>query len=1210
MRASHWFGVALFLLLLILISSIALADGGVVVSTEPQSPLPATGEAAGPIALKMAPDETTATFALYLRNTTAATLENMALFAYLENARGQTLPEVGLEFLDPADDQPLDSFSLPAGGQSQVLLQVDNLTAFGTFTGTITLQHTRTVTPSAEAEEATTETTLQVLASFSLEKPGQPKIVVQGADENGNISHTASTPDAELHLELLEDNGQVPVDDLIISLSAAAGRSDGAPGPDATLTWSSDGQSEGPLDLPAHGRRTLTLRATLPEATDYRGWLDLQYGDQLDHYTVLITRAASPAVEIQEADADGTVPLVVRSASFESTVTLKLPYGQAAVQDLVVTVGDPKREDGSPTNSAAKLGCSVCDGQAHSLEAATPLQIAITGQGLETGTYKADMILSYRHERQEVPLRITRSALASNLDLGQPETGDGINWPWPWCLHRGATVEVKAIVTEKAGQATEINYPTIELLSRLDQKGKRYSVSGETIELLRQEDSGELVIVSTTERNEMLDLAPREQATFVYRIDNLARAGTYSGKIRVLGPDSTAVEQEFTITVKDGWLFAFLTILIGVVLSYLLRQWRRTGRIRNLRAAKIARLEVEIQALHDETPEDPVWTNLQGQLRILQTRNRVEEDMSDEDVDDALNHIGERQNKYQQALAARDKIRRLLQKYPTEPEDLASKKREYEEDTQALFKTLQDQLAQPGDAGLGSAEAHQTLTNLQGKRDEIEVHAVQDPAEKLQLQVGDLIAEIEADGLDDLKKGAEALEGSVDQIVVDVQAQDADIQVQADRLSARIEEYANLRLDQLAELLRRLEAQQEAEAHVQDWGAVDARQADAWKHHGLAQDQATAAGKLEEWKKGRHDYLGASIEFLSILASPGGRPPDIDAPEWRRLLAGVPDLQRSLQAAAAAWDRESPEAERAYQRAREEYLKLLVEVMRLRIAATGDLARKRPRFVVVADWTRILAGDKLAPKLAALDAVTEALPSASDTPQERREKYEAARRSYVVDQVQALQAGHAEMNAYYEAHKTEGNHPQDPLWTDEIPAELAKMAAASAAAKDKIDPRPTTEEALLEAEKTARQAQYQYALSLQEIEGFGPPGLAPKALAPIHLVEGLAWAVAAVPVALAAALSAPSRTDLAEKKVPQYKPKPPGHYLGRVLWLDTLAALVALVVASIAGLSALWVGETAFGGVLYISAFLWGFGLTSATTAVADVWTKLGVPTS
>jgi hypothetical protein len=1197
MRAHHWLAVALFLLLLVLISSITFADG-VTISAEPQEP-------GGSIVLPMAPGETTATLSLYLRNTTTATLENLDLFAYLEDDRGQALPGVGLNFLDPTNDQPLEGFALAAESRRPVHLQVENLAAFGTFTGTISLQ--QTVSP-------TTETTFQVLANFRLDKPGQPKIAVQGADAEGNISHTASTSETDLHLELLEENGQVGVDDLVVSLSPAPGRSDGAPGrPAAALTWPSEGVTvtEGPLSLPAHGRRTLTLHATLPEVTTYRGTLDLQYGDQLERYTLLITRAAPGAVTARPAQDDGTVALVVRSASFSRTVTLELPQGQPAVQDLLISLVGLRREDGGSMAKDAALDCSLCDGQAHTLEAARPLEITLTGRGLETGTYLAGLLLSHANGPQTIPLRITRSALAANLELAQPETGDGMTWLW----FGGATVDVKAVVTEKEGRATQIDYPTIELVSRQDQKGRTVSVISETYQLYRQEDSGELVSVSSTEALETVDLLAQQQATFVYRY-NLDKAGTYSGKIRVLGPDSTAVEKTFTITVKDAWLYAFLTILLGVTLSFLLRWWRRAGRVRNLRAARIAELEIVIQGLREEAPEDPVWIYLSNELRKLQMKNRIEEAVTDADVNTALERLGKRQEIYQDALAAREQIGRLLQSYPAEG-DLAKNKHDYEKQAQDLFETIQRQLRQEDDAGLGNNEAPATRDSLQDKRNEIEIATVKDPAVQLQAQVKALVAEVEADRLsDDLKAKANILKAEVDKIVTDVDAKGADIKALAKKLNARIGEYADLRLDQLDELLRRLDAQQDAASQVTNWGLVDERQATARKHYDRARNQATAAGKLDEWEQGRHYYLGAAIEFLSILiAQP---PPGIVPDEWKLLLAGVPDLQPNLKEAEAAWKLASPEAEEAhrlaeeaYGRAREEYLKLLVEVLRKRIAATHKLVGSMPGFVEPTEWPEILEGS-LAPRLIELDKAKDALPTADAKPDERRTKYQDARQKYLSAQVQALEAGHAAMNKYYEEHKTEGNHPQANLWTTTIPAELAKMAATIAAAKAKQEEfnAGETEEALLEAEKAARDAEGQYADSLEACAATGARAFGPAAAAPIALVLGLASAAASIPAALAGGLSVPSKEAFEESKRRAYRPKPPGHYFRRILRNDFIAALIALTIASISGLLALWVGQAAFGGVLYISAFLWGFGFSEATTAAADVLTQLGVEKS
>lgn len=1192
MRAHHWLAVALFLLLLALISSIALADG-VTISDEPRATAPASAEAAQPLVLEMAPGETTATFSLYLRNTTTSTLENLDLFAYLENARGQTLPGVGLQFLNPTDDQPLDDFSLAAEGQRHVRLQVENLTAFGTFTGTISLQQTRTISP-------TTETTLQVLATFRLDKPGQPKIAVQGADAEGNISHTASTSEADLHLELLEENGQVGVDDLVISLSAEAARSDGAaaaPGVPqaAALTWSSEGATEGPLSLPAHGRRTLTLHATLPEVTTYRGTLDLQYGDQLERYTLLITRAAPGAVTARPAQDDGTVALSVPGTSFNRTVTLELPQGQPAVQDLVVSLVDLEREDG-PMAPTTTLDCSLCDGQAHLLEAARPLKIAITGRGLEPGTYLAGLLLSQANGPQTIPLRITRSALAANLDLAQPETGDGINRLW----FGGATVDVKAIVTEKEGRATQIYYPTIELVSRQDQKGRTYSVSGEKIE--RQEASGKWVSVSPANTLETVDLPGQQQATFVYRVRNLNKAGTYSGKIRVLGPDSTAVEKTFTITVKDAWLYAFLTILLGVTLSFLLRQWRRAGRARNLRAADIARLEIVIQGQRDEAPGDAVWIYLSDALQWLQKQNRIEGAMTEAEVDTALERLGQRQEIYQDALAAREQIGRLLQGYPTEG-DLAKNKHRYEKEAKKLFEDLQEQLCQEDSAGLGNNEAPATRDSLQAKRDEIEVATVKDPAKQLQEQVKALVAEVEADRLSDgLKVKANTLRAEVDKIVTAVDVKDPDIKALAKELDTQIDKYADLRLDQLDELLRRLDAQQDAASQVTDWGAVDERQATARKHYDRARNQATAAGKLDEWEQGRHHYLGAAIAFLSILVAQPS--PGIKPDEWELLLADVPDLQPNLREADVAWKLASPLAEAVYGRAREEYLKLLVEVLRKRIAATRQLVGQMPGFVEPDDWPDIEGN--LKPSLAELDKVKDALPAADAKPDERRTGYQDARQKYLLAQVQALEAGHTAMNAYYEKHKDE--HENEPLWAT-TKAELPKIVtaiAAAKAAKDRFNA-GGTEEALLEAEKAARQAEGQYADSLEACAASGARDFGPAVAAPIALVLGLASAAASIPAALAGGLSVPSREAFEEKKRRAYRPKPPGYYFGRILRNDLIASLVALAVASISGLLALWAGETAFGGVLYISAFLWGFGFSEATTAAADVLTHLGV---
>jgi len=1205
-RLDRWLGILLLGVLLTLPPVVAFADG-IVITTQPDG-------VAEPIHLTMAADQETGTFSLYLRNTTDEALENAVPFAFLEDASGQPLPEVTLDFLKPGDEVPPESFSVPAKGQIRVLLKVSKLTRHGVFTGTITLQQTRTFTESTSSQPSDvvtgtltvrTETTLEVLTRFTIERPGQAKIKIQEADDNGVITLSTSTQDFKFPLTLVEVNDQVDVDDLEVTLGELT-RKDGASGPLATIDWSSRGDEPSPLSLARHGYRTLTLSGRLPEATVYKGWLSLKYGDQLDNYTLHITRAAPSGLTVLEATNEGKVELTVRGPRPERTITLKIPEGQPAVNDLEFSLGDLERQDGNAAGGAS-ITCSVCDGVERSLEPGKLLPIILTGNDLETTTYVSTLRLSYRGQTQTIPLIITRAQPSANLELEQPETVLSTNWPWL----KPATADVKVAISEKAGQKTQIYYPSTGPLELTDQDGNKFGVSGEQLQLFRQEPSGKLISISALSSADTatptMTVSANGDATYVYRVSGLKKAGTYTGKIKVFGPDSTKVVKDFTIIVKDGWIYAFAVILLGVAASYGLHSWTRGGRSRDLRSAEIAEVQVEVHKLYDASPLDPVWKHLLDQLRRLEVKNRFDKKMTAQEVTDALNHIGERKHLYSQALDARDVIGRLLKDYPDEPPELLAKKRQFQQQANRTFGDIQTQLCKLDNEGIGkdSTEAPKRVEKLLALIEEIKTSAIKEPAENLKAQLDSLIQELQRDHLNSkLEVEANRIKTAIGEVVEAADAKKFD--GLADKLDAAGWQYANLRLQQLDKLLKRLKAKQDAASYVPvgAWGKVKEHRDKAHHHLRQAKDKTTVDEVLKEWRNGRNEHLGALIESLLVLSSPDGCPADIEKDRWTSILTNqVPNLSERLARAYAAWDdSQYPAAEGFYQEARDEYLKLLVIVLEYRIGKLGALIRNKPAFIKADDWKTILAGE-LKSRLEQLASTKNALPPAIAQPEARRTQYAAVRRQFVDAQIQALDTGCKQMLAYYNAHNNE--HLTDPLWKDVIPTELGKMEEAIAEAKEKwqaYQDADDKETALVSTEQKANTAQTQYRASLTAIATGRPMGWEEWAAKGIKAVVPVVEALASIPLTLAAALTVPAQVLLDHKPDDTpYTPRPPAAWYKRIMWRDRIAGIVVLVVAAIVGLTSLWVGSKPFGGETYITAFLWGFGLQQTTDAFVKI---------
>jgi len=1202
-RLDRWLGILLLSVLLTLPPVVAFADG-IVITTQPDG-------VAEPIHLTMAADQETGTFSLYLRNTTDEALENAVPFAFLEDASGQPLPEVTLDFLKPGDEVPPESFSVPAKGQIRVLLKVSKLTRHGVFTGTITLQQTKTFTESTSSQPSDvvtgtltvrTETTLEVLTRFTIERPGQAKIKIQEADDNGVITLSTSTQDLKFPLTLVEVNDQVAIDDLEVTLGSLT-RADGAIGPPATINWSSQGDDSGPLSLARHDFRMLTLSGSLPEATMYKGRLSLRYGGQLDNYTLNITRATPSALTILEATQEGKAELTVRSQKFERTVTLQVPEGRPAVDDLVVSLSKLERQDGNAPGDAS-ITCSVCDGVPQSLKPGKLLPIILTGNDLETTTYVSTLRLSYRGQTQTIPLIITRAQLSANLELEQPETVLSTNWPW----FKPATADVKVAISEKAGQKTQIYYPSTGPLELTDQDGNKFGVSGEQLQLFRQEPSGKLISISALSSADTttptMTVSANSDATYVYRVSGLKKAGTYTGKIKVFGPDSTKVVKDFTIIVKDGWIYAFAVILLGVAASYGLHSWTRGGRSRVLRSAEIAQVQVEVQRLHDASPSDPVWKHLLNQLHQLQTKNRYDKGMTIQKINEALNHIRARKDYNSKALDARDLADRLLDKYPP---DLQAKKREYQQQLEEVFEDIQAQLCQSNGQGLGNEEVKKKYGELLVLIKKIKTTATEEPAKDLQEQLDNLIREVQRDGLSsELKVEANGIKKTVGDILNAVRAEQFD--GLAKQLETAREDYAKLRLRQLGELLGRLKQEQDAASYVpsEAWGEVNDHRDRAHHHLRQAEEKATVDDRLKEWRKGRNEYLAALIAHLKVLASPHGCPDDIEKEKLASIRATqVPDLSGRLDKAQAAWNHHQyPDAEGFYEQARDEYLKLLVIVLEHRIEKLDALIREQPAFIKADDWKRILARE-MKVKLEQLASTKSALPPASALPDARQTQYAAARLQFVDAQIQALDIGCKQMLAYYNAHKDEGEHLKLELWKTVIPTELGKVKQAIGEAKaewQKYANAVDKKAVLIDAERKANEAQTQYRGSLTAIatgetmrwEEFVERGI--EAIVPV------AEALAGIPLALVAALSGPTKALLEHQPDDKpFEPLPPAYFYRLVQSRDLLVGAVTLVVAAIVGLTSLWVGSKPFGGETYITAFLWGFGLQQTTDAFVKI---------
>ena len=221
-----------------------------------------------------------------------------------------------------------------------------------------------------------------------------------------------------------------------------------------------------------------------------------------------------------------------------------------------------------------------------------------------------------------MPLTIARSALASNLQVDKPETVAVTNW---WITPTLASVPIQ--ISEAQGQQAQIYYPDPGALTLTTPDNRKLSATADRVEILQRNGAGELVPLPTPTsprpgQQAMQTLAVNGDLDLVYRLTGLGRAGAYQGKVTIAGPDSAKVTQDITIEVRHGWLFPFLAILLGVLLSYYWHNWTKEGRSRALLGRDIAQTRESIEAIQGREDKDSTWGVLLRDLRNLEQQNR------------------------------------------------------------------------------------------------------------------------------------------------------------------------------------------------------------------------------------------------------------------------------------------------------------------------------------------------------------------------------------------------------------------------------------------------------------------------------------------------------------------------------------------------------------------------------------------------------------
>ncbi len=1175
MRRGHRLIAALLFAVLAAWPITAFASGVVItldrLTAEPQ-----------PIQFTMPSDAVEAAYTLYLRNPENTGLTNLELLAFLHDAANQPVSTATVAFRT-ADDAALGAFNLAAGEVRPIRLAVGGLSAHGVFTGMIVLR-----SPGAAGEAGTAPPVEEVLAQFGLVHPGKVEIREEKADRT--LSFESSAEAFSYPLTLRETTGEAGIQDLSVEVGQLL-RTDGAPGGAGDLSVA----PAGPFPLLAGGYRTITLTGRLPDVTAYRGWLTLNVDGQVQPYSVAITRSVSGRLAVLEAGPAGDVALNVRGPAFRPAITLRVPAGKPAITGLAVEVTGLSRQDGQVLRGET-LACSPCGAERFDLAPGVSRTITLVGEGFKPSPYKAFLRLGYEGLSLDVPLTITREAPAGNIQVDEPGTAAVVNWG---VLPSSASVPIH--IREAQGQQVAIYYPDPGSLVLNTPDNRKVSAVADRVEILQRNDAGDLEPLPTP-ASPMTTLVVNGDLQLVYRLTGIGEAGTYQGKVTVAGPDSQSVTQDIEIQVKHGWAYAFLAILLGVLLSYFWHGWTREGRSRALLGRDIALTRESIEAIRARDA-DAAWGVFLANLKTLDQELR-DQRLALTDGQARLRDIQSRNGHYGRARLAHDQALRVLLAYPAYPADLkqvADKRRlEIGDQLQNLRRMLENE---------GPLEQVATaVTSLENFVKTIREEAIVLPAQNLVAELQALIEQsadrprVRAEASELKRKAAE-----IESAAADASQWDALM----DRLRALKEAYVRLRIDLLQGAAGQLQASRAAAPEGQSQRVDDLL---AELHRDLDDGRGNLKSgaidaALASWNRANNAFLAASIRQLAVLASPLGHPEGMAPDQWEAAIARKPALRDSLNKAEAAWKSENvKDALEFYKSAQEDFLGVQIAVLKTQMAAFASQATQ-PAFLAAPDLD-IPWGAQVGPidVPARVADIAKTLPEGVP-PGDLQAAYRTARVQFAGLQHKWLSAAYAVLHALRGQPAPAGFKIDSDEWQARIPEQLKVVESNLGESQDLLGklnaPGDRDEELLLQAERRIHRARGAYAQLLGafdkiytgtrkgEAPGFESmvaaahdAGSGPSAAAP---APGAGVEAGALSVAGTDAIAAAPGWFGAE---PQSSQEWDDLIRGR----DRLVFWIALFIATISGLSALYLANPTFGSLThYITAILWGFGIQAGT---------------
>jgi len=318
--------------------------------------------------------------------------------------------------------------------------------------------------------------------------------------------------------------------------------------------------------------RPVKISANLPAPGDYEFALLLR-GKETKSYRVTVKRdsaqltllemAGGAKLSLESKSSKLVAPLTLRAEKSTAAHNVKVSVsnlvapGSSASQPKLSFGGDATKDGGGDS----KIEIPEIDGldiASFQLEADLP----------QSGDYSGIINLSYDGGEKVIPITVKRSFPSSGLDLKY--AGVGRN-SVSFCEPSG--IDLGIAVRESQGESLSFKLPSVSGLTR---------TIGSTANIAAVPTSSKVFVGEkrlTESGSHRLD--PAQAVDIRMELGGLGEPGVYSGKVVIPVEDRNAAEVPVSFSVRRPMIWAVVPILVGVLISFIVRLLRQSsGRLR------------------------------------------------------------------------------------------------------------------------------------------------------------------------------------------------------------------------------------------------------------------------------------------------------------------------------------------------------------------------------------------------------------------------------------------------------------------------------------------------------------------------------------------------------------------------------------------------------------------------------------------------------